>query len=130
MIRVPVQPAARAVLICSPTNEAAPRALFAVPPRSPVPQIIGAASGVEITPISGFSPIGLRARTEIAPGRRYRAGSGSCWCPRVRCGDRAACAGPSSSAGRGPTSARLGCGAPVWIGTGFMPPPCESGRMA
>jgi hypothetical protein len=51
-----VQPAARAVVICSARNEAAPRAVFAVPPRNRVPQITGAASGVETAPISGFNP--------------------------------------------------------------------------
>jgi hypothetical protein len=40
----------------SRTKEAAPRAELALPPRSRVPQMSGAASGVEIVATSTFSP--------------------------------------------------------------------------
>ena len=53
-------PAARAVVIASATNDAAPRAEAAVPPRSRVPATTGAQVGVDIAAISGFSP---RSRT-------------------------------------------------------------------
>jgi hypothetical protein len=49
------------VPIDSATNDAAPRAEFAVPPRSRVPATTGALVGAEIAAISGFSP---RSRTE------------------------------------------------------------------
>jgi hypothetical protein len=52
--------AARAVVIDSATNEAAPRAEFAVPPRSRVPTSTGAQVGVDTAASSGLSP---RTRT-------------------------------------------------------------------
>jgi hypothetical protein len=53
---VAVHPAARAVLIASAVNEAAPRAVFALPPRSRVPAMTGAACGVLTVAASAFSP--------------------------------------------------------------------------
>ena len=49
-------PAARAVLIASATSQAAPRALAALPPRSRVAAITGAAIGVQTVAASAFSP--------------------------------------------------------------------------
>jgi hypothetical protein len=45
---VPVHPTVRAVVAASVIIEAAPRAEAALPPRSRVPAISGAASGVQI----------------------------------------------------------------------------------
>ena len=53
---MPVQPAARAVPIASAIIEAAPRAEAALPPRSRVAAITGAASGVQIVAASTFRP--------------------------------------------------------------------------
>src|SRR5262249_3484966 len=53
---VPVHPAARAVLTDPAAKDAAPRAEFAVPPRSRVAAITGAPSGVLIVATSTFSP--------------------------------------------------------------------------
>ena len=49
-------PAARAVVIDSATKEAAPRAEFAVPPRSRVPTSTGAHVGVDTAASSGLRP--------------------------------------------------------------------------
>ena len=49
-------PAARAVVIASATKDAAPRAEFAVPPRSRVPTSTGAHVGVDTAASSGLSP--------------------------------------------------------------------------
>jgi hypothetical protein len=51
-----VHPAARAVVTPSLIIEVAPRAEAALPPRSLVPAITGAASGVQILAASTFSP--------------------------------------------------------------------------
>jgi hypothetical protein len=53
---VPVHPAARAALIASAAKAAAPRAEFALPPRSRVPAMTGAACDVLIVAASMFSP--------------------------------------------------------------------------
>ena len=53
---MPVHPAARAVPAASVIMEAAPRAEAALPPRSRVAAITGAASGVLITAASTFRP--------------------------------------------------------------------------
>ena len=55
-----MHPAWRAVLIASAASDAAPRAEFALPPRSRVAAITGAASGVEITAASAFRPRTVR----------------------------------------------------------------------
>ena len=52
----PVHPIARAVPMASAANRAAPRAEFAVPPRSRVAAITGAPSGVQTVAASAFSP--------------------------------------------------------------------------
>src|SRR5438552_13719355 len=57
---VPAHPADRAVPIASAVNEAAPREVFALPPRSRVPAITGAACRVLTAAASAFSP---RTRT-------------------------------------------------------------------
>ena len=56
MISSPVAPAARAVVIDSAANDAAPRAEFAVPPRSRVLTTTGAQVGVDTAASSGLSP--------------------------------------------------------------------------
>jgi hypothetical protein len=76
-----VAPAARAVPICSATNEAAPRAEAAVPPRSRVPATSGALVGVEIAAISGFSP---RSRTEYPPTLAWPNPAPCLACPYTR----------------------------------------------
>src|SRR6266851_8472031 len=53
---VPVHPASRAAPSAAAVNEAAPRAVFALPPRSRVPASTGAACGVLIVAASAFSP--------------------------------------------------------------------------
>jgi hypothetical protein len=53
---VPLHPAARAVATAWAANRAAPRAEFALPPRSRVPAITGEASGVLMVAASAFSP--------------------------------------------------------------------------
>src|SRR5260370_33673816 len=53
---VPAHPAARAVPSASAANDAAPRAVFALPPRSRVPVSTGAACGVLIAAAPTFSP--------------------------------------------------------------------------
>ena len=53
---VPAHPAARAAPIASAVKLAAPRAVFALPPRSRVPAITGAATGVQMVAASAFSP--------------------------------------------------------------------------
>jgi hypothetical protein len=50
----------RAAPIWAATNDPAPRAEFAVPPRSRVPVTTGAVVGVQIAAVSGLSP---RSRT-------------------------------------------------------------------
>jgi hypothetical protein len=52
-----VQPQSRAVPMSCTASLAAPRADAAFPPRSRVPPITGAASGVLITPASAFNPL-------------------------------------------------------------------------
>ncbi|MGH3812377.1 MAG: hypothetical protein ACRDUV_07965 [Pseudonocardiaceae bacterium] len=52
----PVAPAARAVVIALAVNDSAPRAEFAVPPRSRVPTSTGAQVGVDTAASSGLSP--------------------------------------------------------------------------
>src|SRR6516164_1340984 len=52
----PEHPAARAVPSASAVNDAAPRAVFALPPRSRVPASTGAACGVLIVAASALSP--------------------------------------------------------------------------
>ncbi len=52
----PLHPVSRAVLTASAANPAAPRAEFAVPPRSRTAAITGAPSGVQIVAASAFSP--------------------------------------------------------------------------
>ena len=56
-----MHPAWRAALIASAASDAAPRAEFAVPPRSRVAVITGAASGVETTAASAFRPRTIKA---------------------------------------------------------------------
>src|SRR5436190_9860492 len=51
---VPVHPADRAAPSASAANEATPRAVFALPPRSRVPAMSGAACGVLIVAASAF----------------------------------------------------------------------------
>ena len=53
---MPVHPAVRAVATASVIIEAAPRAEAALPPRSLVPAITGAASGVQMLAASTFRP--------------------------------------------------------------------------
>ena len=53
---VPVHSAGRAAPSASATNEAMPRAVFALPPRTRVPAITGAACSVLIVAASAFSP--------------------------------------------------------------------------
>ncbi len=53
---IPLHPVARAVRTASAVNDAAPRAEAALPPRSRVPAITGAPSGVLIVAASAFSP--------------------------------------------------------------------------
>jgi hypothetical protein len=53
---VPVQPHDRAVAMACTAMLAAPRAEAALPPRSRVPAITGADSGVLMTAASAFSP--------------------------------------------------------------------------
>ena len=53
---VPAHPADRAVPSASAAKLAAPRAVFALPPRSRVPASTGAACGVLIAAASAFSP--------------------------------------------------------------------------
>ena len=53
---MPPHPAVRAVLTASVIIEAAPRAELALPPRSRVAAITGAASGVQMLAASTFSP--------------------------------------------------------------------------
>jgi hypothetical protein len=53
---MPVHPAARAVAAASLIIDAAPRAELAFPPRSQVPAITGAASGVQIVVASTLRP--------------------------------------------------------------------------
>ena len=53
---VPVQPQSRAVPMARTARLAAPRAEAALPPRSLVAAITGAASGVLITAASAFRP--------------------------------------------------------------------------
>ena len=55
-----MHPAWRAALIASAASDAAPRAEFAVPPRSRAAAITGAASGVETTAASAFRPRTVR----------------------------------------------------------------------
>jgi len=53
---VPVHPAVTAVPIAPAVKPAAPRAVFALPPRCRVAATTGAASGVQIVAASAFSP--------------------------------------------------------------------------
>ncbi len=53
---IPAHPAPRAVPSASAVKLAAPRAVFALPPRSRVPAITGPACGVLIVAASAFSP--------------------------------------------------------------------------
>ena len=52
----PVAPVARAVVIASAVQVSAPRAEFAVPPRSRVPTPTGVQVGVDTAASSGLSP--------------------------------------------------------------------------
>jgi hypothetical protein len=59
-----VGPATRLVVIDSATKDSAPRAEFAVPPRSRVPTSTGAHVGVDTAASSGLSP---RSRSVYPP---------------------------------------------------------------
>src|SRR5260221_539830 len=68
---IPVHPAARAVPIASAAKLAAPRAVFALPPRSRVAAITGADRGVLTVAASAFSP---RTSTDVPAGQRIEPG--------------------------------------------------------
>ena len=57
---VPLHPVSRAIPMVSVTNDAAPRADAALPPRSRTAAITGAASGVLIAAASTFRPRTMR----------------------------------------------------------------------
>ena len=61
---MPVHPASRAVAMAPAAKLAAPRAEAAFPPRSRVAAIADAASGVEMTAASTFSP---RTSSDLPP---------------------------------------------------------------